>query len=321
MTVGPDQDIASAIQATVRVIEQSETPDRTLVVAGLDASAESLAAAHYAVASAAMRGGEVALVHAFPPPSARAGDEEAALSAARTTAEELLAAVAAQLIVPPDLRVSRKAEPGDAVAVLKESARRAAFLVVGRDKVSWGERLFMGAVASQIVSHVGCPVVIAPSGWRVRHAWPRRPVIVALDGESDPEPALQLAFEEARLRDARLIALHAQPMGASARHKTPAHSDLAVVLGNWEQDHPDVAVSTAIVSGDPDAQLLRWSRSAAVLIVGHPHRRGWGDWTRSVARGVMRQTHCPLIVAPQAAQERGRHRELADRALTRSDRE
>ena len=74
----------------------------------------------------------------------------------------------------------------------------------------------MGAVASQVVSHVGCPVVITPSGWRVRHAWPRRPVIVALDGESDPEPALQLAFEEARLRDARLIALHAQPMGASA---------------------------------------------------------------------------------------------------------
>ena len=168
------------------------------MVAGVDASAESLAAAHYAVASAAMRGGSL-LVHAFPPPSARAGDEEAALSAARTTAGELLGAVAAQLIVPPDLRVSRKAEPGDAVAVLKESARRAAFLVVGRDKVSWGERLFMGAVASQVVSHVGCPVVITPSGWRVRHAWPRRPVIVALDGESDPEPALQLAFEEARL--------------------------------------------------------------------------------------------------------------------------
>ena len=109
--------MASAIQATERVIEEPETPDTTLVVAGVDASAESLAAAHYAVASAAMRGGEVALVHAFPPPSARAGDEEAALSAARTTAEELLGAVAAQLIVPPDLRVSRKAESGDAVAV------------------------------------------------------------------------------------------------------------------------------------------------------------------------------------------------------------
>ena len=315
MTVGPDHDIASAIQAMERMVEEPETPGRTLMVAGVNASAESLAAAHYAVASAAMRGGEVALVHAFPPPSTRAGAEKGALPT-RTTAEELLTAVAAQLIVPPDLPVSRMAEPGDAVAVLKESARRAAFLVMGRDKVSWGERLFMGAVPSQIVSQVGCPVVIAPSGWRVRHSWPQRPVIVALDGESDPEPALQLAFEEARLRDARLIALHAQPMGASAHEKAAAQSDLAVVLANWEQDHPDVAVSTAIVSGDPDAQLVRWSRSAAVLIVGHPHRRGWGDWTRSVARSVMRQTHCPLIVAPQATQEHGRHRKLADQALT-----
>jgi nucleotide-binding universal stress UspA family protein len=174
----------------------------------------------------------------------------------------------------------------------------------------------MGAVASQIVSRVECPVVVAPSGWRVRHAWPRRPVIVALDGESEPEPVLQLAFEEARLRDARLIALHAQPMGASARDKTAAQSGLAVVLTNWEQDHPDVAVSTAIVAGDPEAQLVRWSRSAAVLIVGYPHRRGWGDWTRSVARSVMRQTHCPLMVAPKATPEPRRHRELAEQALT-----
>ena len=67
MTVGLDQEMASAIQATVRVIEESETPDRTLVVAGVDASAESLAAAHYAVASAAMRGGEVAWCTPFRP--------------------------------------------------------------------------------------------------------------------------------------------------------------------------------------------------------------------------------------------------------------
>jgi nucleotide-binding universal stress UspA family protein len=87
-------------------------------------------------------------------------------------------------------------------------------------------------------------------------------------------------------------------------------------LANWEQDHSDVAVCTAVVSGDRDAQLLRWSRSAAVLVVGHPHRRGWGDWTRSVARSVMRQTHCPLIVAPQAMAESGRDRELADQTMT-----
>ena len=42
-------------------------------------------------------------------------------------------------------------------------------------------------------------------------------VMVALDGETAPAPALTLAFEEARLRDARLIVLHAEPISASAR--------------------------------------------------------------------------------------------------------
>jgi nucleotide-binding universal stress UspA family protein len=299
-TVVIDEGVGAASPAAEGMIDEAEAPGRPLVVAGLDASAESLAAAHYAVTAAELRGSDILLVHAFPPPSARAPDADAAFSAARTTAEKLLAAMAAQLIVPPQVHVYGRAEPDDAVTVLEGSARQAAMLVLGRDDVSWFERLFMGAVTSQVVGHVACPVVVVPGNWRARHASPRLPVIVALDGETAPEPALKLAFEEARLRDARVIVLHAQPMTASPRDLTAARLDLEVVLAEWERDHPEVAISTAIVSGDPDAQLIRWSRSAGVLVVGHPHQRRWGSWTRSVARSVMNQTHCPLIVAPQA---------------------
>jgi nucleotide-binding universal stress UspA family protein len=87
-------------------------------------------------------------------------------------------------------------------------------------------------------------------------------------------------------------------------------------LAQWKDDHPDVAISTAIVTGDPDAQLIRWSRSASVLVVGRPHQRRWGSWPLSVASSVMRQTRCPLIVAPQATAEPGAHRALADRVRT-----
>jgi nucleotide-binding universal stress UspA family protein len=311
---GADQHLQNATPDPERMIEKAEVSDRTLVVAGVDASAESLAAVHYAVTAAEMRGGDVLLVHAFAPPSPRARDTEAA--AARAQAEKLLAAVAAQLIVPPQLHIDGRAEPGDPVAVLQGSASRATMLVLGRDNVSWFERLFMGAVTSQVVSRVACPVVVVPGRWRARQAWPRLPVIVALDGETAPEPALKLAFEEARLRDARLIVLHAEPMSAPAREVTAAGLDLGIVLEKWKRDHADVAISTVIISGDPDAQLVRWSRSAAILVVGHPHQRRWGSWTRSVARGVMRQTHCPLIVAPQAMAEPGEHRPLAEQALT-----
>jgi len=296
--------------------EEPNTPDRTLVV-GVDGSAESLAAARYAVAAAEMRGGDIFLVHAFPAPSARAGDRETALVAARTKAEELPAAVAAHLVVPTGVKVHTKAEPGDPVAVLEGSARRAAMLVLGRDRLSWGERLLIGAVASQVASHVACPLVVVPGGWRARQAVPRQPVVVALDGETAAEPALTVAFEEARLRDTRLVVLHAEPISAAAPAVSAARFDIGVVLSRWKQDHPDVAISTAIVAGDPDAQLLRWSKTAAVLVVGRPHEHRWGSWTRSVARTVIRQTHCPLIVAPWTAPaEPGPHRALADQALT-----
>jgi hypothetical protein len=34
------------------------------------------------------------------------------------------------------------------------------------------------------------------------------------------------------------------------------------------------------------------------------------------ARSVMKQTHCPLIIAPQATARPGKHRELAEQAMT-----
>jgi nucleotide-binding universal stress UspA family protein len=125
------------------------------------------------------------------------------------------------------------------------------------------------------------------------------PVVVAVDGETNAESALTLAFREARLRATRLVVLHAEPIGISARDVAAAGFDLALLLAKWKQDHPDVTVSTVLVSGDPDVQLVRWSRSAAVMVVGRPHQPGWSPWVLSIARRVMSRTRCPLIIAPQ----------------------
>jgi nucleotide-binding universal stress UspA family protein len=301
-----DADAAAKIHATESSIEEPGTPSPALVVVGVDASAESLAAARYAVMAAEMRRCDVSLVHAFLPPSAKATE----------TAEKLLATVASQLVVPPHVHLHTQAAPRDATVVLADAASRATMLVLGRDHVSWGERLLMGAITSQIAGHVECPLIVVPSGWHPRQAWPPQPVVVALDGETAAKPVLNLAFEEAGMRHSRLVVLHAEPMSASDRDVTAARLDLEILLAGWKQDHPDVAISTVIVSGDADAQLVRWSRSAAVLVVGRPHQHGWGSWILSVARSVMGKTHCPLIIAPQATPEPRRQRALADQATT-----
>ena len=83
-TAGTDQDVRATTAAAETASGEREESGTPLVVAGVDASAESLAAAHYAVAAAEMRGGHLVLLHAFPTPSARAGDGDPATSAAQT---------------------------------------------------------------------------------------------------------------------------------------------------------------------------------------------------------------------------------------------
>ena len=141
-------------------------------------------------------------------------------------------------------------------------------------------------------------------------------MVLALDGETMAEPALNLAFREARLRRSEMVVLHAEPLGASGRDVTAAEFGLGVLLSGWKQRHPDVSVITTMVRGDPDANLTRWSRSAAVLVVGRPHEHGWGSWTRSVAHRVMQQTHCPLLIASPVDAQPGRPQVVHDAALT-----
>ena len=67
-TVVIDEEVWGAIPAAEGMNDEAEAPITPLVVAGVDTSAESLAAAHYAVTAAELRGGgDFLLVHAFPP--------------------------------------------------------------------------------------------------------------------------------------------------------------------------------------------------------------------------------------------------------------
>jgi hypothetical protein len=129
--------------------------------------------------------------------------------------------------------------------------------------------LLTGAVASRVAGRVVCPLVVVPGSWRARQAVPRQPVVVALDGETAAEPALKAVFEKARLRDTRLVVVHTEPI--SAQRATPRDSTLVLCCRGGNKDNPDVAISTAIVAGDTDTPLIRWSKSAAALVVGRPH--------------------------------------------------
>jgi Universal stress protein family len=162
----------------------------------------------------------------------------AALSASRTAAEKLMADAAAQLVIPPRVHVHTLAEPGDPTAVLKTVTGWAEMLVLGRDHVSWAERVLLGAVTSQVARRVACPLVVVPRGWRPGHVGKPLPVVVALDGETSAESAFGVAFREAQLRRTPLLVLHAEPIGRSARDVVAAGSTSRLFSPNGRKGIP-----------------------------------------------------------------------------------
>lgn len=270
-----------------------------MVAAGVDGSPESVAAARYAVRAAGLRDLDLLLVHAYELPLINVPIEQAILDACRDAAHRLVADVASQLTVPSTMRIESVIQPELPSVLLERISRTVPLLVVGQDHLTWGERMLFGQVASHAAHRAACPVVIVPGGWRARRTGEQHPVVVALDGNTKAQVALRTAFEEAQLLRTRVLALHASPYGSPASEIAAQTANLTELLAGWKQDFPDISVRSLVVSGDPDASLLRWSRSAALLVMERPHRRMWGSWERSVARAVLKQTHCPMIVVPR----------------------
>ena len=121
---------------------------------------------------------------------------------------------------------------------------------------------------------------------------------MALDGQTPATVALGFAFAEAELRRCGVIALHAFALRDESSDQQQ-RATIAEVLAGHEQDHPDIAVTALFIPGEPEDAIINQSFSAAMIVVGRPHRNRFGSWTRSVAKGVLDHTRCPLVVVPR----------------------
>jgi nucleotide-binding universal stress UspA family protein len=272
--------------------------DRVVAV-GVDESAESVAAARFAVRAASDRGLDLLLVHAYLQPNFTVPVDQRILDVSREPADRLVEQVAAQLVVPSTMRILAEVQPQMPAALLLDVARRVPLLVVGQDHPTWDERLLFGRVAAQVAQRSDCPVVVVPAGWRVSSSDHLRPVVIALEGMSQARVALHLAFQQAVAGGGQLVALHVTPYRSHQADIEEHTASLTEMLAGWKQDYPGVPVEVLVVRGDEDASLLRWSNSATAVVVERPHRHWWNPWTHSVIGTVLSRTHCPLIIVPQ----------------------
>ncbi|HET9649236.1 MAG TPA: universal stress protein [Microlunatus sp.] len=279
----------------------SQRITRKDIVVGIGDQSSSIGAAGFAVEEAALHGAQVVLVRAVPlPPSSVANFGAQALAELESAAHAVVDGVVAQLSVPPGVHLRTRVECTTPYELLLGLADDASMIVLGQDRLPMADRLLAGSVASPLTAVAGCPIVIVPAGYPATR--PDQPAVtVAVDGETSAEQALRLAFDEAELRGTPLVVLHAVPMDTLPTERQDVAASIGELVAGWKADHPDIAVHEVLTTGDPEDVISEQSRNAGLMIVGRPHAKHVGGWSRSIAHAVLKRTACPLVVVPRSA--------------------
>ncbi|MFF5439246.1 universal stress protein [Streptomyces achromogenes] len=294
------------------------------VIAGVDGSAESLAAAEWAAREALRRGRPLRLVHVWDR-HPRGHDGEPANAAQRHLARRALrqAQERVRSAVPGVLCTDEQVE-GPATAALLQAAEQAGLLVLGSRGLSGFTGLLVGSVAQGVVAKATRPVVLVRAGEGAEDghllAGERGPstrtghldVVLGIDLADACDEVIEFAFEEARLRRARLRVVHAwQPPSAVglgpgdiALVEDPRRAEewqgfLHAVLAVWRDKYPDTEVLETVVEGRASTALVRAASAAGLLVVG---RRLAGRTTLPrigpVTHAAVHHVGCPLAVVP-----------------------
>jgi nucleotide-binding universal stress UspA family protein len=291
----------------------STPPSNRRVVVGFDGSRESTAALEWAADDAARRGCGLHVVYAFlwpltgmylgPSPG---GPAEGGLANA---ARALLDDAARQAReAHPDLDVTTELVVAAPAPVLVEKSRTALLVVVGcRGLGAFAGRL-LGSVSAQVAEHARCPVVVIRG--EARTGPDRRQVVVGSDGSAYARAAVGFAFEEANLRQWRLMVVHAwtppAAPGGAAQQLDPGDAEsieavgarlLAETLAEWEHTYPDVLVERRVLHTNPAKALVAESATAGLLVLGSRGRGGFaGLLLGSTSRVVLHHAACPVAV-------------------------
>lgn len=281
----------------------SEHPTGPLpVIAGLDGSASSFAAAE-----AAARSLPLELVHAFTwpwiYPPLISDPETHAEPDPRIRAADLLATTADRIRQEHrGMLVTTHLIDGHAPAVLVERSQRAALLFLGHRGAGGFTQLLAGSTAIHAAAHAHCPVLVT----RGAPTPPDAPVLVGVDGSAGARRAAWFAFDVAARRRVPLTVLsvwpadHAWPDSlAAAGYPPPSVPDmLAESLGDCTAAYPDVAVRTEIVrDSSPAAPLIHAAYRAALVVVGSRGLGGLrGMLLGSVSRALIEHAPCPVAV-------------------------
>ncbi|AUY47750.1 universal stress protein [Streptomyces sp. CB01881] len=287
------------------------------IVVGFDGSPESVAATGWAAREAVLRGRPLELVEAWPWRRTDVlGTEDAiAWSRQRLAAkEEELRAVLASGAQITSTHVPE--EPADA---LEAAGRNAAMLVLGSRGLGTLRGYLVGSVSQEVLRRAACPVVLVraeeggpTTGGSASGGSAEGDVVLGLDIRHACDDVVAFAFEAARLRSARLRAVHAwmPPTGSEymafaaigsmdAELSAAEQRQFADTLSPWRSRCPQVTVNAELVRGHAAATVVEAAAGAGLLVVGRRVRRApIGAHLGPVAHAAIHHVQCPVAVVP-----------------------
>ncbi|MFC9595106.1 universal stress protein [Streptomyces sp. NPDC056944] len=285
------------------------------IVAGVDGSPESLAAADWAAREALRRGLPLRLAHAWrwePLDLPLVQDPE---EQQRTAYAVLRAAEATIAERHPGLALTAEVLPDTPVAALLGTEERAEMLVIGSRGYGAVAGFLLGSYGQQIIAGATRPVVAVRSRDGEQSEPPAGYVLVGQHGSpEDSAAALGFAFGTAAARGAAVRAVRAWSLPplfayspASMRLADEAgglvpyeEKALREALAPWRERYPDVPVAEHVELGSAGQVLLSVSGGAQLLVVGRRARRGAvGPRIGSVAHAALHLAPCPVAVIPQ----------------------
>ncbi|MEV0738246.1 universal stress protein [Streptomyces sp. NPDC050549] len=293
------------------------------VVAGLDGSPESRAAAEWAAREAGLRGVPLKVVHVWEPapdPLAQApllGAETQQHWSQRIPRE----AGEGLRLRHPGLDVTEDQVTGTPADALLDAAKDAELLVLGSRGLSGVGGFLVGSVGLAVVAHAELPVVLVRAGEQAADEHetdpagnpsadtPYRPVVLGLDADAPADAVIEFAFAEAARRGTGLrvvygwnlppyyaygLALDAGLNDELSREETTA---LTEALRPWRQKHPEIEVALQPRVGSAADHLVDASREASLVVIGRRIRRAaLGAHIGPVAHGVLHHATSPVAV-------------------------
>jgi nucleotide-binding universal stress UspA family protein len=294
------------------------------VVAGVDGSVQSLAAAEWAAREAALRGRALRLVHAWNrQPRSSEGEGEHAVQ--RYLGRRVLRQAEDRVRAGcPTVRLTDEQAEGPATPALLRAAEQAELLVLGSRGLSGFTGFLVGSVALGVVAKATRPVVLVRA--EEQAAGERPPgadggastptghgdVVLGLDLNDPCDEVIDFAFEAARLRHARLRVVHAwqTPSAISLGPGDVGLVDevlqgqewqgfMSAVLQTWRDKYPGTTVLESVTEGRAATTLVRAASAASLLVVGHRLTdRPTFPRIGPVTHAAVHRVACPVAVVP-----------------------